>query len=227
VDDCDHRELAAAYALGALDRADVARFEAHLERCAVCEADVEGYRDALLVLAHSADPAEPPPPLRDRILAEVAPPPATARAGRSIGARARWPRVAWGAGLAAAAAVVLVAIVVARGPAPRTPESLLGEPVAAQIALAPAGTGRVYVGRDGRVVAQIDLRRAPAGRVYQAWVMPKGDARTARPAGLVDGGKQTVVLASPAHRGDVVGFTLEPAGGSPRPTTPPVATARV
>ena len=50
----------------------------------------------------------------------------------------------------------------------------------------------------------------------------------AKPAGLFPGGgKQYVVLTARAHPGDVVGFTLEPAGGSLRPTTQPLATAAV
>jgi hypothetical protein len=69
---------------------------------------------------------------------------------------------------------------------------------------------------------------APAGKAYQAWVMVGGRPADAKPAGLFAGGsKQYVILAARAHPGDVVGFTLEPASGSPRPTTQPLATAKI
>jgi anti-sigma-K factor RskA len=227
VDDCEQRELTAGYALGALDRDDASRFEAHLRRCKACAAEVEAFRDALLVLAHTAEPAEPPAELRGRILAEVAPR-AIDRPRRSFRSPFRWPLPALATGLAAAAACTVIVVVGTQGSGAGGPAALLGEPVAAEVALQPTGIGRILVGRDGKVVAQVTLHRAPAGKAYEAWVMPKGDAQRARPAGLLRGdGTQTVVLSARAHQGDVVGFTLEPAGGSPRPTSPPVATAHV
>ena len=41
------RDDLAAYALGALDAPEQRVVEAHVERCALCRAEVDGYRDAL------------------------------------------------------------------------------------------------------------------------------------------------------------------------------------
>lgn len=227
MDDCEQRELTAGYALGALDPDEASRFEGHLRNCSACAVDVEAYRDALLVLAHTAEPAEPPAELRARILAEVSPRPAT-RPRRSLADRFRMSRPVFGAGLAVAAACIAILVVTTQGSGEPNPVALLGEPVVASLALQPTGVGRIFVGRDGKVVAQMKLGDAPAGEVYEAWVMPSGDARRARPAGLLGGdGSRTTLLTSRAQRGDVVGFTLEPAGGSPKPTSAPVATARL
>jgi hypothetical protein len=57
----------------------------------------------------------------------------------------------------------------------------------------------------------------PAGRVYQVWVMSPAGARS---AGLLTG---TQLLASAVTPGDRIGITVEPAGGTTRPTTTPVA----
>lgn len=225
MDDCEHRELAAGYVLGALDRDDAARFEAHAHGCAACAADVEAFRDPLLVLAHTADPAEPPPQLRAAILAAVAPRPE--RRESWLDRLLAWRPAAGLALAAAAAAALVVAVVATRDPAAPTAESLLGGPVAAEVELAPRNAGRVLIGRDGKAVAEVSLGEAPAGKVYEAWVMRNGDVGRAEPAGLVDrDGTATIVLTRRARAGDVIGFTVEPAGGSPAPTSMPVATGR-
>ena len=56
----------------------------------------------------------------------------------------------------------------------------------------------------------------PAGRVYQVWVLGPSGARS---AGLLQG----QLLASGLRPADRIGITVEPAGGTSRPTTPPVA----
>jgi anti-sigma-K factor RskA len=67
----DVHQLAAAYALDALDDDERSAFEAHLPGCADCTAEVEGFI-ATAALLGSAAAQTPPPSLRDRILAEVA-----------------------------------------------------------------------------------------------------------------------------------------------------------
>jgi anti-sigma-K factor RskA len=61
-------DLAAGWALGALEPDDAARFEAHLrEGCAQCERTLEDYRDVLVTVA--GDLREVPPPrVRDAVL---------------------------------------------------------------------------------------------------------------------------------------------------------------
>lgn len=66
-----HDELkqdAAAYALGALEPAEHAAFEAHLATCAECAADVREMRRAARALPHTVPQVSPPASLRARIL---------------------------------------------------------------------------------------------------------------------------------------------------------------
>jgi hypothetical protein len=89
-------------------------------------------------------------------------------------------------------------------------------------------TTRTRAGGSVTVVASAALREAvvtasgmvspPAGRVYQVWVMSPSGARS---AGLMAGAG--TLLASAVAPGDRIGITVEPAGGTSKPTTTPVA----
>lgn len=66
------RELAAIYALGALDREEARDFEAHLrEGCPLCEAELLAFQGVVGLLGYSAPEARPRPEVRDRLLAWV------------------------------------------------------------------------------------------------------------------------------------------------------------
>lgn len=67
------RELAALYALGALDEDERHDFERHLaEGCAACAAELRECEETVSRLALAAPPADPPAPLREKLLARVA-----------------------------------------------------------------------------------------------------------------------------------------------------------
>jgi anti-sigma-K factor RskA len=225
VDDCDRRELAASYAIGALDDADHAAFEDHLAGCPECARELDAVRDTLLVFAHAGGATPPPPALRERVLAAVAQearPQSKPRPAR----RRRWTLTLVPAFAVAAAAAIALVLVTGSS----TPGPLRGLGHYSTVALRGAGgqrAGTVYIGLTGKTVVRASLPSPPAGKVYEAWVMVGGHASNAEPAGLFAGGTQYVALSKIAHPGDVVGFTLEPAGGSPHPTTQPLATARV
>lgn len=64
-------EMAAPYALGALDETDRVSFEEHLASCDVCAAEVRELKDVAGLLATAAPRVAPPAGLRDRILADA------------------------------------------------------------------------------------------------------------------------------------------------------------
>ena len=109
--------LSGAYAVDALDPAERMLFEQHLATCPDCRAEVDSLREAAATLPEITL-AEPPPGLRERLLADIATvrplPPVVeptqlptagvraARAGRSrwspvvAGSARRWqPRQPW------------------------------------------------------------------------------------------------------------------------------------
>lgn len=63
------REMAGAYALDALTRHDRQRVDRHLMRCGRCRREVAALSEAASSLGSLVPPAEPPPELRERILA--------------------------------------------------------------------------------------------------------------------------------------------------------------
>jgi anti-sigma-K factor RskA len=69
--DADLRELAAAYALGALDEFERARFERALAGSAELQADVEAFRATAASLGEAVEPVTPPPALKDRLFARL------------------------------------------------------------------------------------------------------------------------------------------------------------
>jgi hypothetical protein len=73
--------------------------------------------------------------------------------------------------------------------------------------------------RQNSAVFTADGLPAPgAGRTYQLWL---AHGRTMSPAGFIQGDGTVVLTGSPQDAG-AVGLTLEPAGGSPRPTSDPL-----
>jgi hypothetical protein len=120
-------ELAAGYALHALEQDEERQFLAHARHCPVCQQALAGYADVAAALAGTAPPAEPSPQLGPRILAAaLARDPGRDHAGTSAAGQAaprpgtrpapdahviplRRPRPRWLRPAAAAAAAALIA----------------------------------------------------------------------------------------------------------------------
>ncbi|KKC47235.1 MULTISPECIES: anti-sigma factor domain-containing protein [Paenibacillus] len=66
--ECDNVEL---YAAGALDAAERAAFEEHLEQCAECGAELQELRKLMNLLPLAVDPVEPPEGMKKRVLGAV------------------------------------------------------------------------------------------------------------------------------------------------------------
>jgi anti-sigma-K factor RskA len=238
--------LIGAYAVDAIDdEAERARFEHHAGRCDDCTAELRGMADTATMLAFAA--AQPAPPqLRDRVLAAVSrtrqlPPLVEGRrhaeAGRAAAVQppGAWrPRAAW---LIAAAAVIAVialtvALVQTSGQLDRVRAqqariaAVLAAPDARVVSqpTSAGGTATVVYSKSYRalVVTTAQLPPAPAGKVYELWLLgpPK-----VRPAGFLRparSGSSAPVLVPGLVRGDQLGVTVEPAGGTPKPTTTPI-----
>jgi anti-sigma factor RsiW len=207
-------ELTAAYALDALDPEEREAFEEHLAGCERCQAEVAALGATAAELAFAAPAASPPPELRGRILQ-------AARAERPnvvplSARRLTPPRVA--AVLAACAAIALAVWDVSLHDqlSRANHQALRRVPVrgaSGSLVVASGGSAALVLYRVGP---------APPGRTYEAWVVR---GVSAQPAGLFRGGAGAtyVPIARIVPRGAVVAVTVEPAGGSARPTTKPFA----
>jgi Anti-sigma-K factor rskA, C-terminal len=65
------RDDLVAYSLGALEPREAAEVEAHAPSCARCKRELEAMAPAVAVLGESVEQLEPPPELRERVLAVV------------------------------------------------------------------------------------------------------------------------------------------------------------
>lgn len=220
----DVHALSGAYAVDALDDIERAAFERHLASCAECRAEVASLRETAVLLA-SIEETEPPPGLRARVLAEistvrplppeVAPPAPRRRLRTSL--------------LSAAAAVVLllgIGVVVAQPwENPSVAESVLSADDAQSTTLELGEASATVVHSDslGRaVLVTDDMPPPPEGKVYQVWLdQPDGGMVSA--ALMPVDPDQTVLLDGDATTATGAGITVEPAGGSPEPTTEPIA----
>lgn len=220
-----------AYALGALPESERAAIAAHLETCPVCAEDAASLQRAATRLIDVVPVLEPPPRLRDRIMAVVEPEAALLRAAAAPPAkpRAEAParRAAWLDALllrwaAAAAALLILGGVVGAsvwdsdGGGTRTLSAEVGR-----------GHAWVEVADDDTAHLVVDGLAAPGkSRVYELWIQ-SGDAAP-RPASedveqalfVVRSGR--VEIPARLSDGDRIMVTEEPAGGSRIPTSTPV-----
>jgi anti-sigma-K factor RskA len=235
-------ELSGAYVLDALDQGERERFERHLRRCPGCAEDVRQMTSTATALA-LAVAAEPPPGLKQRVLAAAAatpqlpPLPSAAgrrRHGRHVTRSAWFPRLALGvAAVGVAAAVALAVVTVSTQDRLNTVQAqnqaLAGVLAApdAQIATARSSTGGTATvvlsyAQQKMIFTSSGLPRLPNAKVYELWLLSTGSAV---PAGLLPqptDGKTAPVLASGLTSADKVGVTVEPAGGTSSPTTTPI-----
>jgi anti-sigma-K factor RskA len=221
----DVHALSGAYAVDALDDLERAAFERHLVDCAACRAEVASLRETAALIAETTA-TEPPAGLRDRVLADISgvrplPPevPATKRPRR------------WRTGLlAAAAAVVLLAAGTVVWQQPWAGETSTTEQVltaadaeSTTLELGEASATVTHSDSLGRaVIVTDDMPPPPEGKVYQLWLEQPDDGMVSAGLMPVDP-DQTVLLEGDAATATAVGITVEPEGGSPEPTSDPIA----
>ena len=220
----DLHHLAAAYALDALDADERAAFEAHYPSCEICSAEVVDFRETAAVLAADV-PTPPPTDLKASVMAEVA---RTRQLSPRRSDVVELDRVRSGrrrlvrALAAAAAALVLVAgtAVITRSGGDEFGPVLEAADASFVTLEGDAGSiEAVWSDELDRVVIQATSLADPGeGLTYALWSLRDGEAT---PAGLfapdADGS-----LAEVLDVGDLEpsawGVTIEPEGGSARPT---------
>ena len=235
----DLHTLTGVYALDAIDGSERERFEHHLLRCQPCGNEVRGLQATATRLAEAVA-ARPPEDMKARVLAAVA---RTRQHQPLVIDSHPLPAapVGWARRLAVPVAAACLALAIALGVLLGVSRHQLSTETAQQRAIAAVLTAPgarlvrepTSVGGVATVVVAPNLHRLiftsnglPAladARVYQLWVL--GPGGTATSAGLLrmSGNGQTApVLAVGLLRGDKVGVTVEPAGGTTKPTTTPI-----
>jgi anti-sigma-K factor RskA len=232
--------LSGAYVVDALDDDERALFEEHLPDCADCQQEVASLREGAAVMA-DAVALPPPPELRDQVLAGIRtirplppkPVEQTEHVAEVVPLRARFRP----ARLVAAAAAVLaiagggvvwqqVAQDSSSSSTLSAADRILGAADVKHVSLSfdDGATATVFRSsrEKGAVLVTRGMAAPPSGKAFELWLR---DARgTMRPAGLMTKpGDQKVVLKGDVADATAVGITVEPEGGSDRPTSEPIA----
>jgi anti-sigma-K factor RskA len=230
----DSHSLVGAYAVDALDDVERAAFDAHLADCAMCRAELTSLRAAAAELS-SLTEATPPARLKDAVLGEIRTvrplPPVPAPAPVSLAERRRRSRPVTWLLVAAAAAVLAVGGLVwspwDNGPPRLTAVERVLQAPDAQRVERQVGSATATIVRSkslGQAVIVADhIGAAPTGKDYQVWFQDNAGAM--HPAGLMphsSAERVSVLLRGDAAAATGVGITLEPAGGSPKPTSAPL-----
>lgn len=219
----------AAYMLGALSADEVSVFERHLEGCERCQGEVRWFEPAVHLLPESVERQEPPPQLRQALMAEV-------RADAHGEGRERdsflpdWLRGGFGSrGLRLATGFAVVALAIAAVAGFEIGKSGSGEDGHATTLSASEHGIDVKMVREGDAgtLHLANVHQLPPGKVLEAWVRREGKVESVSALMVPDRRGQAETTISDMKGVDTVMVTQEPQGGSEAPTSPAIVTMSV
>jgi anti-sigma-K factor RskA len=244
----DLHALSGAYAVDAIDdEVEQEKFERHMRRCQQCAGEVRGLTETATRLALAAS-RPPPAGMRDRVLTAVSQtrqlPPVVelrsrARRQRTTIWTGRLPLLSYGFA-AVCVGVAIALFVVLTNTRDQLNQAQSRNAALAAVLAAPDRHGVTQTTSDGgRATLVYSLRRhalifsshglpkLPHSEVYQLWLIGPPQVRSAGllPAGPA--GQAGPVLASGVVPGDEFGITVEPAGGTKKPTTQPILVVKL
>jgi len=237
----DYKEMIPARALSALDATEERALNEHLENCDECRKELEEWQATAATLAVVADPVEPSPKVRERILSEVRKELATSEVipFRST-SRNIWRSFG---SLGAMAAVVLftaliVGLVVMWRENREVNEELARTREFMQLATTPGAktnelkgidlgsgaTAKLAYDKTGHAMLMADnLPSVPRGKAYQLWfIVGKNPPMPGKTFSPDSAGNGMLIDQMPkeAMESAIFAITLEPESGSPAPTSP-------
>ena len=219
----------AAYLLGALPADEARALERHIEGCERCRERERWLRSAVDLLPSSVEQIQPPPELRERLMATVRAEAEEAREPRRSDTSERtslWERLRFG--LRPATAALAAVLIVAAG----ITGFVIGggdDDGEGTMTVIQAQKGAASLERRGdEGTLQVERLRPRTDSVYQVWIARAG--RDPESAGVFDvrsDGRGSARIRAGLDTADEVLVTPEPPGGSPQPTANPVLRIRV
>jgi hypothetical protein len=226
----DHpdRDDLVAYSLEALDPREAAEVEAHAPSCARCTRELEALGPAVAVLGESVEQLEPPPELRERVMAEVhadvarsAEPEATPRPAHRRGWRGLLTRPAMAVGVAIAVAAIGGYVIAGDGGGGEGgPEAV---PVVAQQGIG----GTLAVNDQSAMLDLHGLHKLSGREVYQVWVAHGSNVSPSSNFIPDTSGRAMTAVDGHLTSGTRVLVTKEPHPGQTSPTPPVLLSATV
>jgi anti-sigma-K factor RskA len=237
----DYKEMIPARALSALDAAEARALNEHLENCPECRKELAEWEATAAALAVSANPAEPSPQVRERLLSEIR---KDASSGEVIPFRST-SRNIWRSfgSLGAMAAVLLVTALIVGLVVLWRQNSAIREELArskefVELVTTPGATVKELKGVDlgagataslaydktGHAMLMANkLPSVPQGKAYQLWFIvgknPPMPGKTFVPDNTGNGMLKDQ-MPREAFDSAIFAITMEPAVGSLAPTGP-------
>lgn len=212
----------AAYSLGALDARGAAELERHLAGCERCQEELRWLRPAVQALPETVERQEPPPRLRESLMAEVR---ADARAeesrepARGTG-RSRLFKPAVGFAVLALLVAGVVGYQVGRDDSGPGAEPLVfRQPGGVVVKMVPEG--------QGGTLRISHLHQPRPGKVLEAWVLREGEVEAVRALFVPDRHGRAETRIADMSGVEEVMVTEEPQGGSEEPTSKPIVAMSV
>ena len=229
MDDREHEQMRddiSAWVIGALEPAEAAAVEEHVQTCESCARQVRWLQPATGALLESVEPMEPPLALRARVMSEVR----ADAARRQPAKESSWSLR--GLLMRPATALAVVAIVVAGLGAYLVVDGDSGTDQSPRLAncKSPGGLICATLEREGDTGTLLvsGLRQLEEEQVYQAWVQHGNVMRDSSLFAPRDDGTATAAIPrEDLHGGDAVLVTIEPRGGSEQPTSEPLVSVSV
>jgi anti-sigma-K factor RskA len=234
----DHidRDDLVAYSLEALEPREAAAVEAHVPTCARCSRELESLVPAVAVLGESVEQLEPPPALRERVLAVVHEE-AAAKQDQRSGARHEATRRRerggrWGLLLRPALGFATLAVLAAGVGGYLIAEDNTGGggnegSTVAVVPTSPSVGGTLAVGDISSMLDLHGLKQLSGRQVYQVWVAQGAKVRPSSNFKPDSSGNASTAVDGPLVKGTTVMVTREPHPGRTKPTPPVLLTATV
>lgn len=222
------KELVAPYVLGAVPQNEMAFVRAHILSCDECMTEADSFAQVAEKLPLAVQPVALPAGFAERVLAAAGPVEETK--GSEVVTLDKRRRPAFVSVMAAAA--MLMAIAVMAVSLLQTQKDLHRQEVAVSALLRAGDESMGLQGTSGAVAKMVaanghsslvvaGLGSAPSNHTYQLWIQREGKMES---AGTFDVEEGVAVLNTEWDLDEYEGaaITIEPAGGSPQPTSQPI-----
>jgi anti-sigma-K factor RskA len=217
----------AAYMLDALPGDEARQFERHLDSCPRCQERARWLKTSVEMLPAAVPQVEPPPALRERLMATVraeaeeagrAPVrPAQRRSWRDLFAIPR-PALAMAAALLVAVAVGGYALGTGGGDADET-VTARGQ--------APAGATAIVERTGDKGILRVSGLPQRTDGIYEVWIARDGEVVPSTLFQVHRDGSGAAAIPEGLEDADQVMVTLEPRGGSAKPTRAPIIVTKI
>jgi len=217
-DHSHHEDNLAAYLLDALPGDEARDFERHLDGCARCQERARWLQGSIDLLPAAVEQYEPPPALRKRLMetvraeAEPAAVPRRRSSWRDLFAISR-PALAMAAVVLAAVAVGAYALGSGGGDSDQT--------VTARGQAPPGATAVVERTGDQGILRVSGLPQHKDG-IYEVWIARDGNVEPSTLFQVNRNGSGAAAIPDGLDHADQVMVTVEPPGGSAKPTSAPL-----